>query len=126
MTLATFDDVQARFYRELDPEDRQLIETRLGDAERMIRRKVPDLDWRIEEDPLLGETVIQICADAVIRLIQNPEGFVQETDGGYTYMRAQSLAEGRLFITREEWADLGIRKKVSIIHIEPMRGRPRT
>lgn len=121
MSLATFEDVQARFHREIDPEDRPLIETRLQDAETKIRRKIPDLDLRFFDDPLLEDTVVQICCDAVIRLIKNPDGFVQETDGGYTYMRQHQLEEGRLTITREEWADLGIRKKISVIHMAPVR-----
>lgn len=122
MSVATFEDVQSRFHRDIDPEDRRLIETRLGDAERKIRRKIPDLDFRIGEEPDLQETVVQVCCDAVIRLIRNPEGFVQETDGGYTYMRQQGLVEGKLTITSEEWSDLGIRKKVSVIHMNPVRG----
>lgn len=126
MSLATFEDVQNRFHRDIDPEDRRLIETRLRDAETKIRSKIQDLDYQIAQNPALEEIVIRVCADAVIRLIRNPEGFVQETDGGYTYMRGQYLEDGKLTITREEWADLGIKKKISVIHMAPQRGRPRT
>lgn len=123
MGLATFEDVQNRFHRELEPEDRRLIETRLHDAEIKIRRKIQDLDFQLAEDPLLEDTVVRICAEAVLRLIRNPDGYVQETDGDYTYMRQQRLEEGKLTITAEEWADLGISKKISVIHMAPMRGK---
>lgn len=123
MSIATFEDVQDRFYRELDAEDRKLVETRLHDAEVKIRRKIPDLDYRMEEEPTLLDTVISVCCEAVIRLIRNPEGFVQETDGGYSYMRDQGgSSDNKLTITREEWADLGIKKKIAVIHMNPMRG----
>lgn len=122
MSFATFQDVQDRFYQDIPPEDQKLVETRLQDAENKIRASLPDLDYQIEENPLLQDTVVRICADAVIRLIRNPEGYIQETDGAYTYMLSQSLADGRLTITSEEWADLGVKKKVRILHAFPQRG----
>lgn len=121
MSMATFEDVQSRFHREIDPEDRRLIETRLADAENKIRTRIRDLDFQISEYPELADTVVRVCVDAVIRILRNPEGFVQETDGGYTYMRGQDLADGKLVITRDEWADLGVKKKVSVIHMAPAR-----
>lgn len=121
--IASFEDVDVRFHRDLDSEDRPLIEARLWDMEVKIRNKIPDLDYRITQEPYLEDTVKSVCAAGVIRLITNPDGYVQETDGGYTYMRQQlSNDDGRLTITREEWADLGIRKKIMVIHAAPVRG----
>lgn len=122
MSLATFEDVQNRFHREIEPEDRRLIETRLLDAENKIRIRIQDLDYQMDQEPLLRDTVVRICAEAVLRLIRNPDGYVQESDGNYTYMMQQRLEEGKLTITHDEWADLGIRKKVSVIHMAPQRG----
>lgn len=122
MSLATFKDVQVRFHRELSEEDRPLVEARLQDAENKIRTKLPDLDYRLTEEPLLQDTVVTVCCEAVIRLIKNPDGFSQETDGSYNYMRFETNLEGVLTITREEWADLGIKKKISVIHMNPSRG----
>ena len=122
MSLATFQDVQLRFHRELSEEDRPLVETRLSDAESKIRAKIPDLEHRLSTEPGLLDIVVRICADAVIRLIKNPDGFVLETDGSYTYQRGdQGLVEGKLTIEKDEWADLGIRKKISTIHLLPER-----
>lgn len=123
MSIATFDDVQDRFHRELAEEDRRLVETRLSDAEGKIRAKIPDLEYRLSTEPGLEDIVKRICADAVLRLIRNPEGYVQETDGAYTYMLSQTLAEGKLIIEKDEWADLGIRTKVVTIHMNPARAR---
>lgn len=119
MAYATFEDVEVRFFRELAPEERPLVEARLGDAERKIRARIPDLHERAAADPDFQETVVAVCADAVIRLVRNPEGYVQETDGNYTYQLAHTSSDGRLTILPEEWADLGIKKGVAVIHVVP-------
>lgn len=119
MAYATFEDVEVRFFRELAPEERPLVEARLDDAERKIRARIPDLDDRAALDPNFQATVVAVTADAVIRLVRNPEGYVQETDGNYTYMLSQDGVAGSLTILPEEWADLGVRKKVSVFHVAP-------
>lgn len=119
MSYASFDDVQERFHRELEDVDRVLIETRLKDAEGKIRRRVRDLDDKVL-DPEYMALVVRICADSVIRLIKNPDGYVQETDGNYTYMLSQQLAEGRLRIEQDEWNDLGVSRSVGVVHVSPM------
>lgn len=120
MSYATFEDVEVRFFRDLLPEERALVEARLGDAEGKIRSRISNLDQKILENPDYLNTVVRVCVDAVIRLIRNPEGFVQETDGNYTYMLSQHSAEGRLTILTEEWQDLGIRKSVGVVHTIPL------
>lgn len=117
--LASAKDVQQRFNRELDEELMPLIDARLKDAETKIRRRIPDLDARIEADPLLTDVVVQVCADAVIRLIRNPDGYVQETDGNYTYMLSNDFASARLTILPEEWADLGWKSTMRVVHVLP-------
>lgn len=119
MAYATFEDVQLRFFRELTPEEQPLVEQRLQDVENKIRRRIKDLDERVLDDPGYEDLVRQVCADAVIRLVRNPEGYIQETDGNYTYQLSATSADGRLTILPEEWADLGIRKGIAVIHNIP-------
>lgn len=122
MGYASFEDVANRFERELPEELRTLVETRLADTEGMIRRRIPDLDAQVASDPGLAAVVVRVCADAVLRMVRNPEGFVQETDGNYTYMLSQALAGGRLAILRDEWRDLGVSSRVGVVHVTGMRG----
>ena len=42
--------------------------------------------------------------------MRNPEGYLSETDGDYTYMLQSDLTKGRLDITAEEWEILGVRQ----------------
>lgn len=122
MAIATFEDVEVRFYRELTEEERPLIEARLEDAENKIRSRVRGFEERVVGEPGFSETVVQVCCDAVIRLVRNPEGYVQETDGAYTYMLAHTSSDGRLTILPEEWADLGVRSGIRTMMAYPMVG----
>lgn len=120
MAVATFEDVAVRFYRPLTKEEQPLVEQRLQDAENKIRRRVRNFDVRVLEDPEFESVVVQVCCDAVIRLVRNPEGYVEETDGNYSYQLSQGYADGRLTILPEEWIDLGVRRRVGVVHANPL------
>ena len=107
MAYASADDVAVRWSRELSCEDIKLVEVRLEDVERLIRRRIPDLEDRIDSGKVNVEDVVQVEADAVLRLARNPEGYVSETDGNYTYTLSKDLATGTLSITSAEWTILG-------------------
>ena len=108
MAYAAVDDVAVRWSRELSCEEKRLVQVRLDDVERLIRRRIPNLDDRLTDGLVDVEDVIQVEADAVLRLARNPEGYVSETDGNYTYQLSKDLATGRLTITSDEWATLGV------------------
>ena len=44
----------------------------------------------------------------MLRLVRNPDGYASETDGTYGYTFSREMASGRIEITREEWATLGV------------------
>lgn len=111
MAHADAADVTVRWGKaadDVDDETTALIEVRLGDVERMIKRRIPDLDDQITDETIDVEDVKQVEADAVLRLVRNPEGYLSETDGNYTYMLKQELASGKLEILPEEWEILGV------------------
>lgn len=107
MTYATTDDVVALWAKEPEPEVLALISRRLAQVERMILRRVPDLADRITAGDVQLEDVVQVEADAVLRLVRNPEGYVSEQDGAYGYEIRRDLASGKLTILDEEWKLLG-------------------
>ena len=107
MAFAQVDDVSVRWARTPSEEENDLIAIRLSDIERIIRKRIPDLDDRILSGDLDVDDVIQVEADSVLRLVRNHEGFVSETDGNYTYQFNQATAAGKLEILPEEWALLG-------------------
>lgn len=126
MPHATADDVQAVLGRELTPEETAMVERRLEQVERMIVRRIPDLADRITSGDIDQADVVDIEAEAVLRVVRNPEGLLLENDGSYGYQFDRNTASGRLEIRPEEWQTLGIRpsKMHSIVPnlVAPARG----
>ena len=108
MAYAVAADVTTLWAKEPEPEVMALIERRLEQVERMIIRRIPDLADRITAGSIDQADVVDIEADAVLRVVRNPEGYVSETDGGYTYQLQSDLSSGKLMITDEEWQTLGV------------------
>lgn len=108
MAYATADDVVTLWAKEPEPEVLSLIDRRLQQVERMIRRRIPTLDLKVSADATFQADLIDIEADAVLRLVRNPEGYMSETDGTYTYQLQSDLSSGKLEILDSEWEILGV------------------
>lgn len=108
MTYATASDVTMRWAKTPDTETAALIDVRLDDVERMLKKRIPDLDDQITAGEVDEADVIQVEADVVLRLVRNPDGYSSETDGTYGYTFSREMAFGRLEITPEDWATLGV------------------
>ena len=117
MAYASADDVVTLWAKEPEPEVMALIERRLEQVERIIKRRIPDLDDKADASETFLADLIDIEADAVLRLVRNPEGYMSETDGSYTYMLSSDLAAGKLNILADEWQILGVNRlsRMSVI-----------
>lgn len=107
MAYATAADVTELWAKEPEPEVLALIERRLAQVERKIRRRIPTLDAKVAADADYLAEVVDIEADAVLRLVRNPEGYLSESDGAYTYMLQSDLSSGKLEVLDDEWETLG-------------------
>lgn len=117
MAFATFDDVQARYHLPIEEQLHPLVEQRLEDAEQKIRARIPALDEWIAQGRVSEATVVRVTADAVIRLVRNPDGYISETDGNYMYQLAYDGGGSDLVITADEWRDLGLRSGAGVVHV---------
>lgn len=128
MSLATASDVSALLARELTTEETALVTRRLTQVERMIVRRVPDLLEQIADETIDLADVVDIEAEAVLRLVRNPEGYASESDGTYSYQFNRETASGRLEILPHEWQLLGIQpsKVFQIVPnlVAPQSGTP--
>ena len=119
MAYATAADVVTLWAKEPEPEVMTLIERRLDQVERMIKRRIPNLDQKVTDSTTFRADLIDIEADAVLRLVRNPEGYVSETDGTYTYQLSADLSTGRLEILDDEWVILGVRRLSRMSTLSP-------
>jgi len=108
-TYATAVDVQTVFGKPLSAEETVMVERRLAQVERMILRRIPDLVEKIAAEEIDQADVIDIEAEAVLRVIRNPEGLRAENDGTYGYQLSSEAADNRLRLTADEWQTLGIK-----------------
>lgn len=117
MAFATANDVVELWAKEPEPEVMTLIGRRLEQVERMIRRRIPNLDLKVAASETFEADLVDIEADVVLRLVRNPEGYMSETDGTYTYQLSADLSSGKLEITDDEWTVLGVNRlsRMSII-----------
>lgn len=117
MAYATLQDVQNRYHEDLGDDEtlELLINTRLGDAELILKSRIPDLDDKILDGEILEDVVVMVEAEMVLRLIRNPEGYSQESDGNYSYAIYQMVASGRLEVLPDEWKLLGIAGSVAVL-----------
>lgn len=117
MAYATPIDIQERLGRDLDETEAIIVGTRLEDAEELIIQRIPDLTEQVTSGKLRERLIVMVECETVMRLIRNPEGYTQETDGNYSYTIDAQVASGRLSMLPEEWALLGVRR--SIVMISP-------
>jgi hypothetical protein len=117
VAFATANDVVELWAKEPEPEVMTLIGRRLEQVERMIRRRIPNLDLKVAASETFEADLVDIEADVVLRLVRNPEGYMSETDGTYTYQLSADLSSGKLEITDDEWTVLGVNRlsRMSII-----------
>ncbi|RTL64435.1 MAG: hypothetical protein EKK42_24490 [Pseudonocardiaceae bacterium] len=118
MSYATTDDVAARLGRQLDPAELTIVSARLDDVERLIRTRVPDLDVRVSSGALSAAVVVMVEADAVLRVVRNPDGVVSETDGNYSRQLNHAAATGVLSLLPEEWRLLKVRGAFVVLRSE--------
>mgnify|MGYP003508231557 FL=1 len=120
MAYATAQDVVTLWAKEPGPEVMTLIERRLEQVERMIKRRITNVATRAAESATFLADLVDIEADAVLRLVRNPEGYMSETDGAYTYMLQSDLTSGKLEILDDEWQTLGVFRLSRMSTIAPL------
>lgn len=96
--------VRVRMRRELEPLELALATELLDAAEARLRSRVADVDARLDEDPVFRTNFCNVAADAVVRVLVNPEGYRQESVGPYGWTYDTRVAAGFLTILEDEWA----------------------
>lgn len=115
MAYATPEDVEARLGKELSDAEKEQIGVLLEDAELILRSRIPDLDEKIQDGDINEELLVMVECSMVIRVVRNPDGFTQESDGNYSYTISRDVASGMLEVLPNEWSLLGVRSGFRLI-----------
>lgn len=101
---ADFDDVKTRSTRAISESQKPWVEAKLGDAWEMLKAKVPGLVERIESEDLSNGLVVAILAEAVIRVLKNPNSVRSTGIDDAQVTIDYTVASGRLYFLDEELA----------------------
>lgn len=98
--------------RPLTPEETAWADTALSDAFRQILVELPDVGTALD-DPLLAadapirQVVVQVTCAMLIRVLQNPDGVLEETIDDHTRRLDAAVSTGQLQLTDGERTLLG-------------------
>lgn len=105
MTYANVTDVGTRLGRPITSTDEiAQVNAWLSDVESLILSRIPTLVDDVTAGVPSEALVVMVEANAVVRMVRNPEGKVSEDIDDYRYRLSENAARGALFLTDEEWA----------------------
>ncbi len=101
--LTTLERVAAG-WRPLTDAEAVVAATRIGAASRLLRRLVPSVDDRVDSGDLDADLVSDVVAEAVIRVMKNPDGIRQVSYDDYSETRDREVSAGLLQFLDSELA----------------------
>jgi hypothetical protein len=108
---AALADVQLRMLRPLTTAENNWVPTALADALRFVEMSLPDVAVQLARLDLADDApyrylVVQVQCAMVIRVLQNPDGVLEETTDDYTRRLDSARSTGALYMSAEERAIL--------------------
>lgn len=107
MPYATVEDVQTRFGRTLTTPETAQVTAWIGDVEAQVEQRLPTLADQIVAGNPSAVVVKAVVANAVIRVLRNPEGLRQRQFSIDDYSESATvdnvLSAGLLYLTDDEW-----------------------
>lgn len=87
--------------------DQTYIETKItATVDRANAKWGSRIQARLDAGILTPALYKSAIADAVLRVLRNPEGYTQEAEGNYSYGKRATVASGYLMFTAENIEDL--------------------
>lgn len=115
---ASVADVQVRWIDPVldltDAGDQQRVQALLDEAHDELSLKVSDVETRITEGKTTPGRVKRVLVAAVIRVLDNPRGYLGERAGetGFYFGAGSNVRDGQIQFTREELTRLGVPRSI--------------
>lgn len=103
----TFDQVSDSYEGTIHSSKRAWVERKTDEAVRELLSKVPDILTRIEAGTLDPDLVRDKAIGAVLRVVRNPTGYEQESEGDYSYRLNNRVASGDIWYPESDLVSLG-------------------
>ena len=107
MSYVTVPEIAARIGRALTDLEAAQVNAWIDDLDAMISLRVPDLEDRVAQDQPSVAVVRMVYAQAIRRVLLNPEGLRQYTesidDYSVTKTVDSAMSSSALYLTDDEW-----------------------
>lgn len=113
--LPSAQEIAERLGRTLDEQEAKLVAVLAADALRLIKAKIPSFTERIASGVLDPDSVKMVIANAIVRVLKNPDGYRSESMGGMSYTIDTRAAAGFLTILGDEWSFLGVGQSAGFV-----------
>lgn len=95
------EDIQNRYEGDLSRFAESYVATQIADAIDFIDALYPAVQARLTSGLLTVNAYKRVVADVVLRVLRNPNGYTNETDGAYSYGQRTAVASGNLSLTND-------------------------
>lgn len=99
-------DVQARFPRTLTFDEQVNAQALLDDGWEQAIARVPGLLSRLDSGALRPGAVVAVLRQAVIPVLLNPNGYLEESIDNWTGRKDSATSSGKLILSDEDLATL--------------------
>jgi hypothetical protein len=97
------DDVKNRYEGDISVFDPEYVAAQIADAvDFALSRWRAEITSRLASGDLTPNLYKRVIANAVLRVIRNPQGFSNENDGGYGYGLRATVASGDMWFTDDD------------------------
>lgn len=103
----TLDKVTASYEKTIPEQQISWVNQKIDEAVRELLSIVPDIPARIAAGKLSVELVTDKVVAAVLRVVRNPEGMDQESEGDYSYRLRPTVASGDIWYPNKDLIQLG-------------------
>lgn len=119
MPYATVEDLQNRFEGTIPDALGTVLGNKIAQAERIIRAVLEresgfaTIDAAIEAGKTTPDDVEDVVCSMVLRTVRNAAGVTSQTAGPFSQTLDAAVASGKLWLTREDRLQLGLRRRRS-------------